>query len=138
MKEKVEDSKYTVLGPDDLWKFYSSLAGLFRGGGNTTNPKILRANGPRTKDVTIVYDSDHEIEMVIPNPSKGLSFAGNIEKLSKDPIISGQVWVLPFGRSLPEGLVFNVKDETHPLLNVSRRMSLPEFTAKLRVFVYET
>ncbi len=39
MKKKVEDSKYTVLGPDDLWKFYASLAGLYRGGGNTTNPK---------------------------------------------------------------------------------------------------
>jgi hypothetical protein len=93
----------------------------------------LRANGPRVKDITVIYDPEHEIEMVIPNPSKGLSFASNIQKLSKNPIISGHVWVLPKGESLPDGLVFNVKDFTHPLLNVSRRMSLAEFTDKLRV-----
>ena len=34
---------------------------------------------------------------------------------------------------MPEGLVFNVKDFTHPLLNVSRRMSLAEFSEKLKV-----
>ncbi len=34
---------------------------------------------------------------------------------------------------MPDGLVFNVKDFSHPLLNVSRKMSLVEFTEKLRV-----
>lgn len=133
MKRKLEDSKYTVLTPNDLWKFYSSVVGIYRGGGNTQSPKLLRANGPRARDVTIVYDPDHEIDMVVPDSSKGLSFASNIEKLSKNPTISGHVWVLPKGESLPEGLVFNVKDYTHPLLNVSRRMSLSEFTEKLVV-----
>ncbi|GAA3937990.1 hypothetical protein [Litoribacillus peritrichatus] len=132
-EEKIEDSKYTILGPNDLWQFYTGVAGIYRGGGNSSDSKILRASGPRVKDVTIIYDPDHEIEMVVPNPSKGLSFASNVEKLSKNPIISGHVWVLPKGESLPEGLVFNIKDFTHPLLNVSRKMSLPEFTEKLRV-----
>ncbi|GAB2191808.1 hypothetical protein [Sessilibacter sp. MAH2] len=133
MKKKLEDSKYTILGPDDLWKFYTGLSGVYRGGGNSSDSKILRSSGPRAKDVTVIYDPDHEIEMVIPNPSKGLSFASNIEKLSKNPIISGHVWILPKGESLPEGLVFNVKDFAHPLLNVSRKMSLAEFSEKLRV-----
>jgi hypothetical protein len=80
MKKKLEDSKYTILGPNDLWQFYSGVAGIYRGGGNSLDSKILRASGPRAKDVTIIYDSEQEIEMVIPNPSKGLSFASNIEK----------------------------------------------------------
>lgn len=133
MKTRLEDSKYTTLGPDKIWKFYSDLAGLYRGGGNSNSPKILRADGPRAKDVTIIFDSNHEIEMVIPNPSKGLSFSSNIQKLANNPVISGHVWVLPKGESLPEGLVFNVKDKNHPLLNVSRKMSLSEFTEKLKV-----
>ncbi|WHI45383.1 hypothetical protein ACJJIW_08880 [Microbulbifer sp. JMSA004] len=133
MKKKLEDSKYTILGPDDLWKFYNGVAGIYRGGGNTLDSKIVRASGPRVKDITVIHDPDHEIEMVIPNPSKGLSFASNIKKLSKNPVISGYVWVLPRGECLPEGLVFNVKDFTHPLLNVSRKMSLAEFTEKLKV-----
>lgn len=110
MKRKLEDSKYTILGPNDLWKFYAGVTGIYRGGGNSSDSKILRARGPRTKDVNIVFDADHQLEMVVPSPTKGLSFASNIEKLSKDPIISGHVWVLPKGENLPEGLVFNVKD----------------------------
>lgn len=31
-------------------------------------------------------EGHHELEMVIPNSSKGLSFSSNVEKLSKDPI----------------------------------------------------
>jgi hypothetical protein len=133
MKIKIEDSKYTVLNPNQIWNFYSSQSGIYRGGGNTQDPKIVRANGPRTRDVTVIYDPEHEIEMVVPNSSKGLSFASNIEKLASNPVISGHVWVLPKGETLPEGLVFNVKDFSHPLLNVSRKMSLSEFSEKLRV-----
>lgn len=71
--------------------------------------------------------------MAIPDSTKGLSFADNIPKLSKNPTISGHVWVLPKGVTLPEGLVFNVNDKDHPLLNVGRRMSLAECIEKLKV-----
>ncbi|GAA6167381.1 hypothetical protein [Sessilibacter corallicola] len=133
MKSKLEDSKYTILKPDEVWQFYSTVAGIYRGGGNSSSSKIVRANGPRVKDVNVIYDPDYQLEVVIPNPSKGLSFASNIQKLANNPVISGHVWILPKGESLPEGLVFNVKDYEHPLLNVSRKMSLIEFTEKLKV-----
>jgi hypothetical protein len=102
-KHMHSDSKYTILVPNDLWKFYTGIAGIYRGGGNGSDSKILRASGPRARDITIVYDPDHEIEMVIPNPSKGLSFASNIKKLSKNPIISGHVWVLQKGKVYLKG-----------------------------------
>ncbi|WP_215396142.1 hypothetical protein [Rheinheimera oceanensis] len=133
MKYRIEDGKYTTLGPQELWAFYRGLSGLYRGAGSSGSPKLVRANGPRSKDVTIVYDAEHEIEMVLPDRTKGLSFASSVEKLAKTPIISGHVWLLPKGTMLPEGLIFNVKDKDHPLLNVSRKMSVSEFTEKLLV-----
>jgi hypothetical protein len=83
--------------------------------------------------VTIIYDTDQEIEVVVPDPTKGISFSDNVQRLSQNPIISGHVWILPQTETLPEGLVFNVRDRVHPLLNVGRRMSLVEFVEKLRV-----
>lgn len=133
MKYRIEEGRYTVLKPEELWQFYSGNVGLYRGGGNTREPKLVRANGPRASDIVIVYDAEQEIDMVIPDPTRGISFSSNIQKLSKNPIISGQVWLLPKGESLPEGLVFNVKVKDHPLLNVNRRMSLAEFIEKVMV-----
>lgn len=130
---RIEEGKYTVLEPVELWQFYFGNAGLYRGGGSTSNPKLIRANGPRARDIKILYDAEQEIDMVIPDPTKGLSFANNIQKLSKNPTISGRVWMLPKGQTLPEGLIFNVKTKDHPLLNVGRRMSLAEFIEKLKV-----
>jgi hypothetical protein len=133
LKHRLEEAKYTVLRPEDLWHFYLGAGALYRGGGGLLGPKILRANGPRAHDVTVIYDHDQEIEVVVPDATKGLSFADSIQKLSKRPTISGHVWVLPRSETLPEGLVFNVKERDHPLLNVGRRMSLAEFAEKLRV-----
>lgn len=133
MKYRLENAKYTVLRPEELWCFYAGVCGLYRGGGASQGPKLIRATGPRSRDVRIVYDPDQEIEVVIPDPTKGISFSDNVQKLSRDPVISGHVWVLPRSETLPEGLVFNVKDREHPLLNVYRRMSVVEFVEKLRV-----
>ena len=133
MKYRLEAAKYTVLRPEDLWHFYLGAAALYRGGGGLLGPKLLRANGPRTQDVTVIFDADQEIEVVVPDTTKGLSFSDSVQKLSQRPTISGHVWMLPRTESLPEGLVFNVKERDHPLLNVGRRMSLVEFAEKLRV-----
>jgi hypothetical protein len=125
-----QNNVYTTLGPTDLWRVYNNLDGLFRGGGNATSPKLIPADGPRAADFTMVYDPAEGCQMVIPNPSRGLSFADSIERLRGIPII-GRVWLLPKGAMLPEGLVFNYRAVDHPLLNVSRRMTVVDLTTKL-------
>jgi hypothetical protein len=69
-------------------------------------------------------------QLVIPDATKGLSFSDSIERLTGIPI-AGRVWLLPRGSQLPEGLIFNYRTKDHPLLNVSRRMSVVELTTKL-------
>ena len=130
MKKVLSTSQFTTLGPSEIWKLYSSVSGIFRGGGNSKSPKLLRADGPRRTDLLIVTDHNSGIEMVQPCSTKGLSFADSIETLSKKKI-EGAVWVIPKGSALPEGLVFNVRDVGHPLLNVSRAMSVLDMTTRL-------
>lgn len=122
--------QFTTIGPDEIWKIYSNLHGIFRGGGNTKIPKIVRADGPRRKDLDIRLDPRTGLEMVYPNPVKGLSFSDSVETLARKSL-EGQVWVIPKGTKIPSGLVFNIKDKDHPLLNVSKSMSVLELTALL-------
>jgi hypothetical protein len=126
------DDLFTTLGPDDLWKIYADVSGIFRGGGNSTDPKLLGPKGPRSRDFTIVFDPTQGLEIVLPDPTKGLSFSNSIERL-QGLRIKGIVWRLPKGALLPRGLVFNCRDRTHPLLNVSVPTSVIELTAKLTV-----
>jgi hypothetical protein len=93
-------------------------------------PKIVRADGPRRKDLDVRLDPDTGLEMVYPNAMKGLSFSDSVETLAKKSL-EGDVWVIPKGSRIPGGLVFNIKDKDHPLLNVSRLMSVLELTALL-------
>lgn len=97
MSISLPKGKFTVIGPDEIWKLYNDLHGIFRGGGNSAAPKIFRADGPRRKDLD-----------VRPDPETGLR-----------------------GSRIPKGLVFNVKDYDHPLLNVSEPMSVIQLTALL-------
>jgi len=122
--------QFTTLGPEDVWKIYNNLHGLFRGGANTKTPKLVRADGPRRKDLDIRIDPNTKLEMVYPNPIKGLSFADSIESLAGKKL-EGQVWFIPRGTRIPGDLVFNVKDYDHPLLNVSKPMSVLNLTALL-------
>jgi hypothetical protein len=133
LRQRLEDAKYTVLGPDELWAFYAGAPGIYRGGGNSSTAKLVRPDSPRSRDITVIFDPEHEIQMVIPDRTKGLSFSDSIAKLARPPIISGHVWMLPRSVALPEGLVFNVKDRDHPLLNVAHPMALVELTEKLKV-----
>lgn len=78
----------------------------------------------------MIFDATERCQIVLPDATKGLSFADSIERLARIPI-AGRVWLLPRGSQLPEGLVFNYRSKDHPLLNVSRRMSVVELTMKL-------
>jgi len=122
--------QFTTIGPDEIWKIYNDLHGIFRGGGNTKAPKIVRADGPRRKDLDIRIDPDTKLEMVYPNPKKGLSFSDSVQTLASK-VIEGQVWVIPKGSKIPGSLVFNVKDYDHPLLNVSKPISVLDLTVLL-------
>ncbi|GAA6168009.1 hypothetical protein [Sessilibacter corallicola] len=130
MTIKLEKGKFTTIGPEDIWKLYSNLHGIFRGSGNTRTPKIVRADGPRRKDLDIRIDTSTGLEMVYPNRTKGLSFSDSVETLASKSI-EGQVWMIPKHTKIPKGLVFNVKDYNHPLLNVSEIMSVLQLTALL-------
>lgn len=130
LMQKLSKDRFTTLGPDEIWKLYNSVYGIFRGGGNANAPKLVRADGPRRSDLFVVFDPLTNMEMVQPSATMGLSFADSIEVLARKKV-EGHVWVLPRGQTLPEGLVFNIKNVDHPLLNVGRPMSVLDMVAKL-------
>lgn len=114
---------YTTLQPGEVWKTYVG-GKIFKGGGNSSEPKMVRQNRLRAADFDIQTD-DNGAEWVMPNEKKGLSFADSIERLEKLKI-SGHVWELNDSQDLPDGLVINYKDKDHPLVNVSRKTSIAE------------
>ena len=130
MNIKLEKGKFTTLGPNEIWKLYNNLHGIFRGSGNKKAPKIVRADGPRRKDLDFRIDSSTGLEMVYPNPTKDLSFSDSVQTLASKSL-EGQVWMIPKNSVIPRGLVFNIKDYDHPLLNVSDVMSVLQLTALL-------
>jgi len=127
---QLQSGRFTTIGPDQIWKVYCNLHGIFRGGGGSGSPKIIRADGPRRKDLDIRVDADTGLEMVYPNVTKGLSFSDSVEALARKSL-EGQVWVIPKGTRIPAVLVFNVKERDHPLLNVSKPVTVIELTAIL-------
>lgn len=126
----LKKGQFTTIGPEEIWKLYNNLHGIFRSGGNTKSPKIVRADGPRKKDLDIRIDPLTGLETVYPNKTKGISFADSIEVLAEKEL-EGQVWIIPKDTKIPGDLVFNVKDFDHPLLNVSKPMTVLELTALL-------
>lgn len=125
-----QDDLFTTIAPEDLWRVYTDIAGIFRGGGNASGPRLVGPKGPRSSDFTIVYDLAEGLEVAIPDTRKGLSFSDSVERLQRIPI-RGAVWRLPRGSTIPAGLIFHYQTRDHPLLNVSRRMPVVELTAKL-------
>lgn len=101
---------YTTIGPAELWRVYDNLEGLFRGGGNSVSPQLVRAHGPRASDFSMIYDVTERCQIVIPDASKGLSFSDSVERLERIPI-AGRVWLLPKGVQLPEGFGLQLSDE---------------------------
>ncbi|BBM02393.1 hypothetical protein [Microbulbifer sp. GL-2] len=123
MSEILRKGKYTTVGPEDIWKVYNEIHGIFRGSGNTTTPKIDKM---RPSDLTVVTNPETGEKMVIPDGTKGISFADSIDSLATKKV-EGQVWIIPNGKKIPDGLVFNIKDIDHPLLNVSEPISEDSF-----------
>ena len=132
-KVKIGNDLYTEISPNEIWKLYSHLHGIFSGSGNTTSPKLISPKGPRARDFDIRYDHNEKMEMVYPNPTKGLSFSDSIERLRNIPI-KGAVWVLPKDTDIPKGLVINYKNNKtdHPLFNVGEPMSVTDLMLKLQ------
>lgn len=129
---KSDKDLYTQIMPNELWKIYSSLDALFRGGGNSSSPRLFGPKGVRASDFHIATDSIEKIEMVLPDKTKGLSFSDSVERLQGIPI-KGLVWKLPKGSELPKGLVVNYKTKNHPLINVEYKMSIFDLMAKLKL-----
>jgi hypothetical protein len=130
MTQRISKSRFTTIGPGEVWKLYNNMYGIFRGGGGKQSPKLIRADGPRRSDLLIVVDPATQLEMVHPCSTMGISFADSITVLAKKKV-EGWVWVLPSGSCLPEGLIFNVREIDHPLLNVSKIMSVLDLVARL-------
>ena len=129
---------YIQIERENIWQVYTTEIakdGLLRGGGNTSSAKMFRSNNGeesvRPADFKIVFDASSGEHVVYPDPTKGLSFSSNLQRLRDIPI-PGRVWLLPRDRKLPEGLVINYKTIDHPLLNVSRNMKMSELIGKLK------
>lgn len=137
IKRKIDNELWLELDNDSLWKGISGLSIAYNGGGNSTHPKLhvkpspLKPHGFKPDDLKITPNSDG-VPMVYPKPTIGISFSTTIERIERLRI-KGVVWKLPKGTLLPDGLVFNLEasDKDHPLLNVSKEMSLADFIAKL-------
>ena len=128
---KSDKDLYTELKPEEIWKVYRNVEALFRGGGNQGSPRLYGSKGVRARDFKIFFDHRENLEMVLPDKTKGLSFADSIERLENLPV-RGTVWCLPKGTKLPKGLVINYKDLDHPLVNVEYKMTVLELMAKLK------
>ncbi|MGF1461791.1 MAG: hypothetical protein ACFB2Z_01225 [Maricaulaceae bacterium] len=122
-KTQAKTTLWIELKPEALWTNFSGP--LYRGRGNTTSPNFRSKNGFRSQDIDIRHDNETNTFWVYPNPEKGFSFATNMERLERIRI-KGWVWMLPQGQKIPDGLLFNLnKDEPdHPLLNVSKKMTV--------------
>lgn len=129
---KSDKDLYTQIRPEELWKIYSNLDALFRGGGNNNSARLFGPKGIRASDFRIINDAEEQMEMVLPDRTKGLSFSSSIERLQGIPI-KDTVWKLPKGTQLPKGLVVNYKTKDHPLINVEYKMSVLDLMAKRKV-----
>lgn len=112
---------YTTLAPHEVWSAYTN-GKIFKGGGNSSEPKMVRQNRLRAADFDIETDAKTGVAWVLPNPRKGLSFSDSVQRLEQLKI-NGHIWEFPAPEELPDGLVINYKDKNHPLINVSRKMT---------------
>ena len=85
----------------------------------------------RPADFNIQFDKSLGECVVYPDVTKGLSFSNSIQRL-KDIPIKGKVWLLPRDTQLPEDLVVNYNTIDHPLINVSKKMTVATLISKLK------
>ncbi len=67
----------------------------------------------------------------MPSLKQGVSFADSPDTIRDKGLVKGRIWKLPKGTILPDGLIFNVRDFDHPLLNVNRKMKKADFIEAL-------
>ncbi len=133
---KIIDNLYTTLLPEEVWKVYADVEGLFRSGGNRKDSKLIGPKGIRARDFLVAFDDEDCMDVVMPHNGKGLSFSDNIPRLQRLGI-SGVVWCLPKDAVIPRGLVVNYKNKDHPMINVETKMTLIELEAKLKVLAQQ-
>jgi hypothetical protein len=129
---------YIQIDREDIWDVYTKAnapQGLYRGGGNEASPKMYKsengAESVRPADFKILFDKTLGEYVVYPDVTKGLSFSNSLQRL-KDLPIRGKVWRLPRDKTLPEDLVINYNSIDHPLVNVKKKMTVPELVEKLK------
>ena len=83
---KSDKDLYTELKPEEIWRVYSHVDALFRGGGNQSSPRLCGHKGVRARDFNIFFDHQENLEMVLPDKTKGLSFSDSIARLKNIPV----------------------------------------------------
>jgi len=119
---------FITVYPRDLWKVFSDKNALYRAG-SAAHPRFV--NLRLGKDLKASHDPFVDDPLILPNPRGGISFSDSIETMKRHGL-KGTPWVLPKGKIIPHGLVFNYIDKTHPLLNVSRPMRQSELVKLLK------
>jgi hypothetical protein len=131
---------FITIPGDSLWSVYTedkAPRGLYHGGGDDKSPRAVRKNAEgqyrlkREKDFKIVFDEVSRKNIVYPDPTLGLSFSSTVERLQRLGI-RGKVWRLPRKARLPDGLMINYNDITHPLINVAYKMPVEDLIEKLK------
>lgn len=112
---------YISVPNDQIWHVFV-LGRIYKGGGTASSPKMFSSAGMRDKDFDIRPNPPGE-DLVHPNATKGLSFSGSMERLA-DLGINGYIYEIAMPEILPDGLVINYKAKDHPLINVSRVMTV--------------
>ncbi len=126
---------YTTASPEDFWIEVINSP-IYRSSQSRNNPKFLSRRVLRKSDFKIATDPFTEDRLILPDYTRGLSFADSIETLRNKKvrgkfIFRGQyAWKISIG-ALPHGLVVNYQDKTHPLINVRIPMKESEFIEKI-------
>ena len=132
-----DEDWYISLEGASIWDVYDSLSGIFRGGGNQTSPKLVKQSGLRERDFTFWTDEKTGTKYVLPDVRTGLSFSDSIERLAnlRPRPLRGYVWKIPKGTAFPSGLCVNYdkREVDHPMVGPAYRMTVDEFTAKLKL-----
>lgn len=146
MPNKIYNELYTDIDPKDFWVeiIHSSI---YRASDSPDKPKYVSSSGLRPNDFNMVVPPDEvrsrmkeNDRWLLPNLSKGLSFANSISTLhdkkiaGRYPFRGKKAWEITPG-SLPAGIVINYRDKTRPMISVSRPMLESEFIKKIEELV---
>ncbi|MGI9282783.1 MAG: hypothetical protein ACR2PX_24570 [Endozoicomonas sp.] len=128
----VRSTLYTDLDPMDFWVEIVNDS-IYRSSRSKTHPNIKKIRPIDVKSAVDPFVPKNKI--IIPCSDKGVSFADSPATLRRKGFFRGQwIWEASPG-PLPEGLVINYQNKTHPLLNVCRVMTEEEFLEKINTMI---